>query len=64
MLKTLLQFVLVATMAIVGLVGLFIAWWIAVLPWCWWVRGSPGGAFSRARLPRARVRRARIISPW
>jgi hypothetical protein len=54
MLKTLLQFVLVATMAIVGLVGLFIAWWIAVFAvvlvgaWIAWRRFFPRSPAGRA----------------
>ena len=53
MLKTLLQFVLVATMAIVGLVGLFIAWWIAVFAvvglgaWVAWRRFFPRSPAAR-----------------
>lgn len=53
MLKSLLQFVLVATMAIVGLVGLFIAWWIAVFAvvvlgaWVAWRRFFPRSPAAR-----------------
>ena len=53
MLKSLLQFILVATMAIVGLVGLFIAWWIAVFAvvllgaWVAWRRFFPRSPAAR-----------------
>lgn len=53
MLKSLLQFVLVAAMAIVGLVGLFIAWWIALFAvvvlgtWVAWRRFFPRSPAAR-----------------